>query len=115
MTTLITNGTVVSATGSTRADVLIDGETIVAVLAPGTTVLGPITADTVIVLREHLAATVDRVGQRSVLRSRAADFPVTEDDAAPVKALLAQGRARADELGLELARRLVLAGLAVVE
>ena len=48
MTTLITNGTVVSATGSVRADVLVDGETIVAVLAPGTSVLGPITADTVI-------------------------------------------------------------------
>jgi ribosomal protein L16 Arg81 hydroxylase len=74
-----------------------------------------IITDTVIVLREHLAATVDRVGQRSVLRSRATDFPITEDDAAPVKALLAQGRARADDLGLELARRLVLAGLAVVE
>ncbi|MEU1185016.1 dihydropyrimidinase [Streptomyces sp. NPDC005820] len=34
-TTMITGGTVVSATGSTRADVLIDGETIAAVLAPG--------------------------------------------------------------------------------
>ncbi|MEU1160908.1 amidohydrolase family protein, partial [Streptomyces sp. NPDC005921] len=34
-TTMITGGTVVSATGSTRADVLIHGETIAAVLAPG--------------------------------------------------------------------------------
>ncbi len=48
MTTLITNGTVISATGSVLADVLIDGETIAAVLAPGTTALGPITADLVI-------------------------------------------------------------------
>jgi dihydropyrimidinase len=48
MTTLITNGTVVSATGSVRADVLVDGETIAAVFAPGTSALGPITADTVI-------------------------------------------------------------------
>jgi dihydropyrimidinase len=38
--TLIKNGTVVNATGSSRADVLIDGATIAAVLAPGSTVLG---------------------------------------------------------------------------
>ena len=48
MTTLIKGGTVVSATGSSLADVLVDGETIAAVLAPGSTALGPITADTVI-------------------------------------------------------------------
>lgn len=40
MKTLITNGTVVNATGATKADVLIDGETIAAVLAPGSTLLG---------------------------------------------------------------------------
>jgi len=40
MKTLITNGTVVSATGRVAADVLIDGESIVAVLAPGSQVLG---------------------------------------------------------------------------
>ena len=34
-TTLITGGTVVSATGRSAADVLIDGERIVAVLQPG--------------------------------------------------------------------------------
>ena len=34
-TTLITGGTIVSATGRTAGDVLIDGETIAAVLAPG--------------------------------------------------------------------------------
>ena len=39
-TTLITGGTVVSATGRTQADVLIDGETIVGVLAPGSVLLG---------------------------------------------------------------------------
>ncbi|MCU1473459.1 dihydropyrimidinase [Amnibacterium sp.] len=38
--TLIKNGTVVNATGSSPADVLIDGGTIAAVLAPGSTVLG---------------------------------------------------------------------------
>ncbi len=35
MKTLITNGTVVNATGTAQADVLIDGETIVAVFTPG--------------------------------------------------------------------------------
>ena len=40
MKTLITGGTLVSATGRTPADVLIDGETIAAVLSPGSTLLG---------------------------------------------------------------------------
>ena len=39
-TTLITGGTVVSATGRTEADVLIDGEKIVALVSPGSTALG---------------------------------------------------------------------------
>ena len=39
-TTLIRGGTVVSSTGRTEADVLIDGEQVAAVLAPGSTVLG---------------------------------------------------------------------------
>jgi dihydropyrimidinase len=38
--TLIQNGTVVNATGTVNADVLIDGETIAAILAPGSTLLG---------------------------------------------------------------------------
>ena len=38
--TLIKNGTVVSATGRATADVLVDGETIAAVLQPGSTLLG---------------------------------------------------------------------------
>ncbi|MBS44639.1 MAG: dihydropyrimidinase [Nocardioides sp.] len=48
-TLLITGGTVVSATGRTAADVLVDGEKIVAVLPPGSTVLG-----------HDLARSVDR-------------------------------------------------------
>jgi dihydropyrimidinase len=50
MTTLIRNGTVVSATGSSEQDVLVDGETIVALLAPGSQALGDVaaSADTVI-------------------------------------------------------------------
>jgi dihydropyrimidinase len=38
--TLIANGLVVNSTGTARADVLIDGETIAAVLAPGSRLLG---------------------------------------------------------------------------
>ncbi|POH69539.1 dihydropyrimidinase [Cryobacterium zongtaii] len=38
--TLIKNGTVVNSTGTATADVLIDGERIAAVLAPGSTLLG---------------------------------------------------------------------------
>ena len=40
MKTLITNGLVVNATGTALADVLIDGETIAAVMAPGSRLLG---------------------------------------------------------------------------
>ena len=49
-TTLITGGTVVNATGASAADVLVDGETIAAVLAPGSQLLG-----------QDLTASVDRV------------------------------------------------------
>lgn len=49
-TLLIKGGTVVSATGRTEADVLVDGERIVAVLQPGSTLLG-----------HDLAAGVDTV------------------------------------------------------
>src|ERR1700710_29481 len=48
--TLIKNGTVVNATGQGAADVLIDGDTIAAVLAPGSSLLG-----------FDVAANVDRV------------------------------------------------------
>ena len=51
MTTLIANGTVLSATGASRADVLIDGERIAALVEPGSTALGTdlaASADTVI-------------------------------------------------------------------
>ncbi|MEV0032396.1 dihydropyrimidinase [Nocardia sp. NPDC050793] len=46
-TTLITGGTVVSATGRGPADILVDGERIVALLHPGTTALGANLAETV--------------------------------------------------------------------
>ena len=44
-TTLITNGTIVSATGRTDGDVLIDGETIVGILAPGQAAAMGVNAD----------------------------------------------------------------------
>jgi dihydropyrimidinase len=50
MTILIKNGSVVSAQGTIQADVLIDGEKIAAVIAPGDTTLG-----------SSIEATVDRV------------------------------------------------------
>ena len=56
-TTLISGGTGVSATGRVEADVLVDGERIVAVLQPGSELLG---AD--------VATLVDRVIDRQVER-----------------------------------------------
>lgn len=44
-TTLISGGTVVNGHGAVVADVLVDGETVAAVLAPGAQALGSITAD----------------------------------------------------------------------
>ncbi len=46
--TLISNGTVVSATGAIAHDVLVEGETVVALLSPGTAATNGITADTTI-------------------------------------------------------------------
>ena len=48
MTILISGGTVVSATGSAPADILIDGERIAALLEPGSPVANTITPDTTI-------------------------------------------------------------------
>jgi dihydropyrimidinase len=45
MSTLIKNGTVVSATGASAADVLVEGEKIAAVLAPGTAMQADTTID----------------------------------------------------------------------
>ncbi len=73
-----------------------------------------ITAETLLCLRDHLAATLEQSGTASIVRSRAGDFTLAEADVAPMKALLAQGEAPVGDLGLDLARRLLLAGLAVV-
>jgi bifunctional lysine-specific demethylase and histidyl-hydroxylase NO66 len=72
------------------------------------------TAETVLRLRDHLSATLEQTGTGSMVRSRAGDFPLAETDVAPMKALLVQRDALAGDLGLDLARRLMLAGMAVV-
>ena len=56
MKTLIKNGTVINSTGSGAADVLVDGETIAAVLSPGSTLLG-------VDLAGSVDSVVDAVGK----------------------------------------------------
>jgi hypothetical protein len=73
-----------------------------------------ITDDSAIVLRRHLIASIDHTRAGTVVRSRAGDIAVTESDVAPLKALLNNGTATAGDLGLDLARRLLLAGLVIV-
>ena len=68
-----------------------------------------------IALRAHLEATLDHLGARIVLRSRAGELDLVEDEVAPAKTLLATGAMPAGDLGIDLARRLMLAGLAVLE
>jgi dihydropyrimidinase len=56
MTTLIKNGTLVNATGTAAADILVDGEQIAAVLAPGSQLLG-------VDLEEAIDVVVDATGK----------------------------------------------------
>ncbi|WP_265523071.1 dihydropyrimidinase [Oerskovia flava] len=56
MKTLISGGTVVNATGRAPADVLVDGETVAAVLAPGSTALG-------VDLAAHVDQVIDATGK----------------------------------------------------
>ncbi len=72
--------------------------------------------ETVVVqVREHLAAGVERRADgRAVLRGRADDLVLTDDEAAAVETWLVRDAMPAGELGIALARRLVLAGVAVV-
>jgi lysine-specific demethylase/histidyl-hydroxylase NO66 len=67
--------------------------------------------DTVLALRAHLAARLVPQGTGTLLRSRAADFPVAAAELPAVRRLLATGAATTAELGEDLARRLVLGGL----
>jgi len=74
-----------------------------------------ITDDSAIVLRRHVIASIDHTRGVTVVRSRAGDIAVAESDVAPLKALLNSGTASAGDLGLDLTRRLLLAGLVTVE
>jgi dihydropyrimidinase len=55
-TTLIKNGTVINSTGTAAADVLVEGETIAAVLNPGSTLLG-------VDLEQSVDSVVDATGK----------------------------------------------------
>jgi cupin superfamily protein len=72
-----------------------------------------LTVETPLQLRQHLAASLEATGSGNVLRSRAGELRLGEEDVAPVKALLTDGQLSAGDLGLDLARRLLLAGVAV--
>jgi len=66
-TTLISGGTVISAVGRREADVLIDGEKIVAILAPGQAASMGVVADRTIDGFEELPAAL-----REIAAARAA-------------------------------------------
>jgi hypothetical protein len=69
----------------------------------------------VVVVRAHVAATLEPAasGGGTVLRSRTGQLPLDPADLAAVESLLREGRAPAGELGLELARTLLRAGVVV--
>jgi lysine-specific demethylase/histidyl-hydroxylase NO66 len=114
----------VSALGGTELDRLSSGLRTTARRSQRAAPVGPLrqlrTAEalqtgTPLVLRRHLGATLHQRTGRSVLRSRAADFPVADDEVPAVLALLDLGTATAGELGESLARRLVLNGLVLAQ
>ena len=74
-----------------------------------------ITVDTKIVLRPHVMASIDHTASGFLVRSRAGDLAVAENNVVPLTTLLTTGIATAGDLGLDLARRLLLSGLAIVE
>jgi ribosomal protein L16 Arg81 hydroxylase len=72
--------------------------------------LGP---DDVLVLRRHLAATIEHSGDQSRLLTRAGTVALERDDVTAVGGLVAAGSTTVSALGLDLARRLVVAGVVV--
>ncbi|WP_457254925.1 cupin domain-containing protein [Pedococcus sp. P5_B7] len=73
-----------------------------------------LTPQTRVALRAHVAATlVPAAGGRTVLRSRVGSQTVERPDLASVEQLLDTGSASAAELGLELTRALLRAGVVV--
>ena len=73
-----------------------------------------LTAGSRVAVRPHVAAAlVPAAGGRTVLRSRVGSHQVERPDLAAVERLLAQGSATAADLGLELTRALLRAGVVV--
>ena len=72
-----------------------------------------LTDDVVLVVRPHLEALLARHDGYAVVSSRAGRLRLEGDEAPGVERFLARGSARAGDLGATLARRLLLAGLAV--
>jgi hypothetical protein len=69
--------------------------------------------DDVILLRPFvMARLVDGPNGAAVLHSRAGTLTVPSEDQRAVEGLLAQGEASVSDLGIDLARRLLTAGLA---
>jgi ribosomal protein L16 Arg81 hydroxylase len=67
-----------------------------------------------VVLRAHVTATLEPAsGGRTVLRSRAGVLPVERADLAAVERLITTGSTSAGELGLDLARTLLVHGVVV--
>ncbi|WP_245634413.1 cupin domain-containing protein [Janibacter corallicola] len=64
-------------------------------------------------VRDHLAATLESDDSGTTLRSRAGRLPLDEGEAPAVRAWLAGGESDVADLGEDLARRLLLAGVGV--
>ena len=73
--------------------------------------IGP---DDAVRLRDHLLATLELGADGGwLLRSRTGDLAITGEEEPAVRDLLVDGRATTHVLGVELARRLIVAGVAV--
>jgi hypothetical protein len=67
-------------------------------------------------LRPHLAATLVRgTDRQATLRTRAGDIDLSPDELTAVRRLLDGDACAAGEVGLDLARRLMLAAILVVD
>lgn len=64
-------------------------------------------------LRAGLAARIEGAGDGVVLRSRAGRLPVADDEVEAVRGLFEAGSAETADLGIDLARRLLLGGIVV--
>jgi ribosomal protein L16 Arg81 hydroxylase len=69
--------------------------------------------EAVLAVRDHVAAALDTADTGSVLHSRAGSLGISPEERPRVEALLAAGAAAVDALGVELARRLLVAGVVV--